>query len=682
MILMCFSENILQSVLKAKLLIFNRLVYAIGFLCEDMKGVFSTELEEINQLIIMSKYQEASKRLDKLLKMNELLEEEIIEANILKARIHLDIQPFSEALLYSQQAYEKSKEINNPILIFDSGLRYMKSLSYLGFQEKAEEIKSNIINTLEVYEDKDSTDFIRRKPLLLTLKTSKDIDEELVILDQAIQISENIGDNYRKAWLIFQKAGVYKRKGDYPQSEKCYLKGINIFIEIGHILGILVCSVNHAAIYIQTGELDKYLSLTMKNLAYAEELDASYALGGIYGDLGFYYWQKGELDTSIQYYEKSLKQIKRGKLYGHHHYSTILFRLNLVYLELNKFEEVERNLEKMEIVATFRSLQNLNLKLNPLMYIFKLSHSIYLKRKSIEENYESIKAILNELVQEKWLFLEYHRMSLFHLCDLYLKRIKETNDSSLLQSITQLLEQLEDLAELQRSSILKAEILLLQSNMALIDLEIEDAKVMLEKAQAIADEKGITRLATLISNEYDYLLEQMNSWQSFTSKLPNIADRLELTHLEDMMNKLMKDKSSYANIPHEEEDPSIFLIMDGNGHVLFSDNFEDIPVELDITQGIISTIHDFLEEKHELNQIHRLRFENYSVVLHQGDSLILCYVFVGKSYSAIQKFKQLIKDYISFSDIWQKLKNKIETKEELNLNDRNSLSDYLESIFV
>jgi hypothetical protein len=122
--------------------------------------------------------------------------------------------------------------------------------------------------------------------------------------------------------------------------------------------------------------------------------------------------------------------------------------------------------------------------------------------------------------------------------------------------------------------------------------------------------------------------------------------------------------------------------MDKNGHVLFSDNFEGISVEIDLTQGIISTIYDFLNKDIENNKVHRLRYNNFTIVLHQGDNLILCYVFEGKSYSALQKFKHLLDDYEQFKGIWENLHLKLNAKEKLSLDDRNILTDYLESIFV
>jgi len=648
-----------------------------------MKGVFSTELKEIEQMIIQSKYQESLKRLDNLLNRKELLEEEIIQAKILKARIFLDIQPFYEALENAKQAYEKSVKIGDTLLIFDSAIVYTRSSSYLGIGESASDKMKHAIEVLEKYKDQESPDYLKRKARILTFGISSRSEEYMDKLDQAIDIFEQVGDDYQKAWHLFTKAYAFFEQGNYSKSENCYNQGLKIFTELGNIIGIVACTTNTAAVFIQRGELDEYLRYSLKALSYAEEIDSSYCLGGIYADLGFYYWQKGELETSLLYYKKSLEQIKRGKHFGYKHYPAVLFRINLVYLEQGKYEEIEQNLEKMEIVATIRSLQDAGDVNYPLMHIYRLAQSIYLKDLFFDDNQDEIERMLKEIVQEKLIYIEMNRMALFHLCDFYLRRLKQTNDLELLLPLKQTIDQLDELAERQKSSILLAETYMLKSHLALIELKIEEAKTMLEKAQRIADEKGITRLATLISNEYDHLLEQISSWESFTAKLPNIADRMELTHLEDMMNKLVKNRISFADVSHENEDPSIFLIMDKTGHVVFSDNFEDIPLENDLVEGIITTIHDFLEEKEpDKNTSHRLQFRNFGIVLYHSEDMLLSYVFVGKSYSAVQKINKLITDFSTFSEIWGDLSTKLNSNQELSLSDRTRLSDYLESIFI
>ncbi len=266
-----------------------------------MKGVFSTELKEIEQMIIQSKYQESLKRLENLLNRKELLEEEAIQAKILKAWIFLDIQPYSEALISAKQAYEESIKIGDAFLIFDSAMACTRASYQLGLGESDSEKKKLAIEVLEEYKDQKSPDYLKRKARILTYGISISSEKYLDKIDQAIYIFEQVGDDYQKAWHLFSKAAAFKVQGNFSKSEICYNQSLKIFTELGNISGVIACTINTAAIFVQRGELDEYLRYSLKALSYAEEIDSSYALGGLYADLGFYYWQKGELETSLQY---------------------------------------------------------------------------------------------------------------------------------------------------------------------------------------------------------------------------------------------------------------------------------------------------------------------------------------------------------------------------------------------
>ncbi len=648
-----------------------------------MGSIFSTELKEVEELIVGSEYKEALKRIDAVQKRDELTTEECIRLKILKARIFLDIQPFSEALVNAKQAYEESIEIDNPLLIFDSAILYGRSLGYLGFSELAKEKRDYAIKVLNKYKDKNSPDYLKRYAEILTNGISTHSEEYMDKLNQSLEIYEELGDKYRKAWRLFIKAFTFALKGDFFNSEKYYNQSLMIFTELNNTIGIIACTVNTAAGFLQIGELEKYLQYSLKALSFAEEIDSSYSLGAIYSDLGFYYWQKGELVTSLQYYNKSLEQIKRGKLYGNVHYIVMLFRMNLIYLEQGKFEEIKQNLEKMEIVATIRNMQTEHVIDYPLMHIYKLAQSIYLKACSFDDNQDVIETMLKEVVQEKLIFVEMNRMAFFHLCDFYLQKLKLTNDIELLKPIKQSLDQLDELAETQRSHILISETYLLKSHLAQMNLKIEEAKILLEKAQQIADEKDITRLANLISNEHDLLLDKLDQWDQFSMKLPTIAERMELTHFEDMLNQLVKNKITYTTIEQEDEIPSLFLIMDKSNHIIFSDRFSTTTLDDDFIEGLMEIISESQAKKEqERITIERLRYKDYTIALYVYENLLFGYVFIGKSYIAIKKFKQLISDLNAFSGFWQELMEKITKKQELTLTDRSQLSEYIESIFL
>ncbi|MFW9852256.1 MAG: hypothetical protein ACFFDS_04905, partial [Candidatus Thorarchaeota archaeon] len=577
--------------------------------------------------------------------------------------------------------------VDNKLLIFDSAMSYARSLSHLGLGELAAEKYKQAKEALNGLEDNKSPEYIIRKAKTLSYGINIHSEEYMDELNQALDIYEEFGDEYQKAWTLFEKARTYSSKGDLSKSEKYYNQSLIIFTKLNHILGIAACTINTAAGFLQKGELDKYLQYTLKGLAYCEEIDSSYALGGIFGDLGFYYWQKGELETSLQYYNKSLEQIKRGKLYGHIHYMAMLFRMNLVYLEQEKYEEIKRNLEKMEIVAIIRSIPDERATSYttsyPLMHIYKLAMSIYLKTCSFDDNQDLIETMLKEVVQEKIIYVEMNRMALFHLCDFYLQRLKLTNDLELIKPLSETLDQLDELAKSQKSPVLLVETYLLKSHLAQIDLKIDEARLLLEKAQQITDKQGITRLATLISNEYDALLDCLDQWEQFSMKLPDIAERMELTHLEDMLNQLVKNKITYATIEQEEENPSLFLIMDESKHIVFSDSFNAALLDNELIEGIMESIHESqTEREQEEITLERLRYKDYTIALYVHENLLFGYVFIGKSYLAIKKLQKFVQDLNASSGIWQDLMEKIKTKKELTLADRSQLSEYIESIFL
>ena len=63
-------------------------------------------------------------------------------------------------------------------------------------------------------------------------------------------------------------------------------------------------------------------------------------------------------------------------------------------------------------------------------------------------------------------------------------------------------------------------------------------KLLLTKAQKIAESKGLTKLALKISDEHDILLDQLDQWEHFTMRLPTIAEKLELTHIEEKLKQM------------------------------------------------------------------------------------------------------------------------------------------------
>jgi predicted amidohydrolase len=89
---------------------------------------------------------------------------------------------------------------------------------------------------------------------------------------------------------------------------------------------------------------------------------------------------------------------------------------------------------------------------------------------------------------------------------------------------------------------------LLQSKLALIELDMGRAKKLLEKAFTIAEEKGLTMLARAIAHERDSLLAQMRKWERITDQKPSRQEMVDLIGLDGFLELMVqKTVSSLAS---------------------------------------------------------------------------------------------------------------------------------------
>ena len=199
----------------------------------------------------------------------------------------------------------------------------------------------------------------------------------------------------------------------------------------------------------------------------------------------------------------------------------------------------------------------------------------------------------------------------------------------------------------------------------------------------MAEEKGIIKLAKVVSNEYDILLDQLSTWEDMSKYLPSLEERFEFTHIEDYLNRMMRNYIIHDDVVDEEESPLFFLILDKKGSILFSELFNDLALEEELLQEILSVIASFKTKESLTSEIiKRIKFRNYTIAINlQGDQL-LAYAFIGKSYHALKKLRLLIDEFKTFTSQWNVFFEKIKDNKELTFSDRKQLSEYLESIFM
>ncbi|MHA2315712.1 MAG: hypothetical protein ACXACF_10610, partial [Candidatus Hermodarchaeia archaeon] len=152
--------------------------------------------------------------------------------------------------------------------------------------------------------------------------------------------------------------------------------------------------------------------------------------------------------------------------------------------------------------------------------------------------------ILEQVVEEEIGDHSLTVTAMIHLCDLLISELKMTGEEVLFAEIKALTERLFKIAEQQASHSLLAETYLIQSKLALIELDLGDlgrARKLLTTALQIASEKGLDRLADELKNEQNLLQEQMQKWELIIKEKPSKQDMIDLTKLDDLLGKMIQE---------------------------------------------------------------------------------------------------------------------------------------------
>jgi len=638
-----------------------------------MKGIFIRELEEIEQHILKGKYEIATEKIDAIVVKENVSNQEKIKCKILRAQIQLETSLYSRTIKYCEEAYEDSKTIENKELMFDSLVLLPEAYFRAGEYELREErikLASQILNS---FENKNSEEYLKRKAKTLLMK--EDIYSRTVVnIEESIAIAKKLGLDHQLVDAYNELCKSYLWSGELNKIEITARRSMELAETLEYPQGLGLALMGLMVAHLHKGELNKSQDYAFKCNSVFEELGDSFGVARTYIDMGYLCWLKRDLKGSLNYFQKSMNLFKKAKIVGTRHYPWALLRMNLVLIEVDRYDEAYKNLEQIELLYILKDI--------PLFKkIYYLAKIILLKTQK-EDNWKEIISLLEEVADDPIVHLELNGWIAFHLCDAYLREFQKSGDLDTYGRFKERVQNLVQMAEQQNSYILLTQSLILQSKLELIDLNIYKGQSLLEKAQFLAEDKGISNLARLISNEIDLLLDQLSKWEEMSTYLPSLEERLGFTHIEDLLMKLVKNNLAYLEVLDEKESPLIFLILNKEGTVQFSEQLGEATLNEKSINDIMKFIQvSIAENTFDKKTIRRLKHKKYSMAIYNQDEVLFIYVFIGRSYYAVKKLNELIMEVQSFSQIWSKVSKKLQKNENLDLEDRLKFARYLDDLF-
>ncbi len=358
-----------------------------------------------------------------------------------------------------------------------------------------------------------------------------DLPSALECHEQSLAIREELGLNHDVLHSLINLGVLYQLKGDLERALQYYRRGLAISEEVGTRRGIALALGNLGEVHRLKGDLTRALEYYQRSLSIYDELGARQDVARMLGNIGETHRQKGSPTRALEYYQRSLAL--NEEIGDKISTAGVLRQLIAVALDGNDRALAQEQLQK---------LQRLNERADNRVIDqnYRVARALWLKTTARARHKVEAQQILEELVEEDIADHSLTVIAMIHLCDLLLSELRMTGEEEVLGEVKNLTHRLHDIAIQQSSHSLLAETYLLQSKLALMELDVGQARELLVQAHTIADEKGLERLARAVASERESLQSQLHRWEAIVEQNPPKRDIVDLTGIDDLLERMVQ----------------------------------------------------------------------------------------------------------------------------------------------
>jgi len=640
------------------------------------------ELAQARQFIIQGKFEESLQFLKDFEERRNNSLHDIVSCHLIKCNLFLHQGLSKKLVKFAEQTYKESLGLEKSILSVDA-LIFMARGLINSFNVKpankiikqAEELLAALTEELVINKTRREAhiSFLKGKISDPFFTPEGDIDLALKYYKHSLALGESLGDEELIgsslggiAWGLGAYKGEIDKGLEYVERTLVFAKECNYKLFISH--GYL----QKASFYHTKGEVTRSLSLYEQSSVIAKELNHKQLISSNLNNMAGAYRMNGELDRALECSELSLAQVsKTGELKRIAMTHDFLIQILIEKGDLEQAQQYFNQLEQL----------NNQLKDKTINMAYLYNQALLLKESPRISNRSKAEEILKQILEDEDIFWERKERALLTLCELLLIEFQMTNEVEVIDELEPLITRLLENAEKSHSYWVMGETYLLQAKLALLSLDLKEARRLLTQGQQIAERYELNLLAIKISNEHDELLKQLNMWENLKETTSSIKERMEFARLNEQMDKMLR-KRVVEPIEIQDEESVVILIISKGGIPIFSQSFaKGWSFQDHLFGGFLSAINSFSGEMFSQG-LDRAIFGEYTILINSVSPFIICYLFKGQSFLAQQRMKQFIDTIQTDKKIWETIKKYYEAHRLIQEADIPSLDFLVNEIFI
>ncbi|MHA2400786.1 MAG: tetratricopeptide repeat protein, partial [Promethearchaeota archaeon] len=569
-----------------------------------MSNSISNKLEFVKNLIEECNYEEVLQIIKDIEQREDLTPEEMLRILNYKSGAYLGIGQPKKSFEIAEELYQKSQKLNLPHF---------------------------------------SVDALFRKEWVLSLGEHSEFAKILVqheSLFNSIPRDDSREYKEREARLLLMKGVLNFWSGNNDVALKHHTESINLSEQIDSISLKYGNFGSMAYIYDDIGEIAHAIEYGEKALSFIPDQNNFAVIARkatIYSRLGMSYYRKGDLDRALEYNIQCLELYKTAKAIGGiglgGSYANII-RILLAKKDLNQarnyLQKSKEDFEYFESTGNYNELRGYQIYK---ILFYEFAKALVLKNSDRMRERVEAETILKKIIEEvdpNEILYEYYQHesrvnAIVNLCDMLLDKLAESNNPEILNEINPYITYLITIAENKPSYSLLAETYLLQGRLALIHLNLGEARHLMTKAQMIADEHGLQLLAQQISYEHDKLLEELEIWQTYKNSQISLSERIKHSGVANILEVM--EKRRVIDVPEfEAEFPILLAIMSKTGYLVLTNPFSpDIRFDEKRIGEFVSFFNTISDQMFS-ESLDRAKFGEHTILLKAHDSLSICYL--------------------------------------------------------